>query len=81
MFTYKFEYTVVEYDSLDFSDKEIKEIAKEYKDFIVDIDFEDYDVFRDFLSNYIYDLLPCAMYNITDDNIEEFYKLVKKEMS
>jgi hypothetical protein len=80
MFTYKFEYTVIECDSLHFSDEEIKDIANEYKDFIVDMDYEDYDVFRDFLSDYIYDLLPCAMYNITDDNIGEFYKIVKKEM-
>ena len=76
MFTYKFEYTVIECDSLHFSDEEIKDIANEYKDFIVDMDYEDYDVFRDFLSDYIYDLLPCAMYNITDDNIGEFYKII-----
>lgn len=80
MFTYKFEYTVVEYDSLDFSDKEIKEIAKEYKNYVNDMDFEDDGVFRDFLSDYLYDFLPCAMYEITNDNIEELYKLVKKEM-
>ena len=30
MFTYKFEYTVTEFDTLDFSDIEMKEIAKEY---------------------------------------------------
>ena len=80
MFTYKFEYTVIEYDSLDFSDKEIKEIAKEYKDYINDMDFEDDGVFRDFLSDYLCNFLPCAMYEITNDNIEELYKIVKKEM-
>ena len=75
MFTYKFEYTVIEFDTLDFSDKEIKEMAKEYKKFITDID-DNIDVFRDFLSEYLYDFLPCYMYNITDDNIGEFYKII-----
>jgi len=81
MFTYKFEYTIIECDSLHFSDEEIKDIANEYKNYIIDMDFEDDDVFRDFLSDFLYDLLPCPMYDITNDNIEELYKLVKKEMS
>lgn len=76
MFTYKFEYTVTKFDTLDFSDKEMKEIAKEYKKFIFDID--SIDVFIDFLSDYLYDFLPCYMCNITEDNIEEFYKIIKK---
>ena len=79
MFTYKFEYTIIEFDTLDFSDEEMKEIAKEYKKFIIDID-DNIDVFRDFLSDYLYDFLPCYMYNITDDNIGDFYKLIKKQM-
>ena len=76
MFTYKFEYTIIEFDTLDFSDKEMKEMAEEYKKFIFDID--SIDVFTDFLSEYLYDFLPCYMCNITDDNIEEFYNEVKK---
>lgn len=79
MFTYKFEYTIIEFDTLDFSDKEIKEMAKEYKKFIIDID-DNIDVFRDFLSEYLYDFLPCCMYNITDDNIQELYNEIKKYM-
>lgn len=79
MFTYKFEYTIIEFDTLDFSDKEMKEIAEEYKKFIIDID-DNIDIFRDFLSEYLYDFLPCYMSNITDDNITDFYELIKKQI-
>ena len=79
MFTYKFEYTIIESSSLDFSDKEIKEIAEEYKKFIIDINDDIYN-FREFLSDYLYDFLPCYMYNISDDNIIDFYEVIKKQM-
>ena len=79
MFTYKIEYTTFDTIELVFSDKEIKEFAEEYKEFIIDTN-DDIYTFRDFLSDYLYDFLPCCISNISNDNIEEFYELIKKQM-
>ena len=79
MFTYKIEYTTSDIIEIVFSDKEIKEFAEEYKDFIIDTN-DDIYIFRDFLSDYLYDFLPCCISDFVDDNIEEFYEIIKKEM-
>ena len=80
MFTFNFEYTIFENDSLTFTDEKMEEIANSYNEFIEGTELNDIDIFREFISNFLFDDLPCYIGDITDSNIEKFYNEVKKYM-
>ena len=77
LFTFNFEYTVFENDSLIFTNEGMKEIANSYSEFIEGTELDDIDVFREFISDFLFDELPCYIGDITNSNIEEFYNKIK----